>query len=114
MTALRTGMAELAGSDTDPRRAVIDCWVRMERAAELAGTSRLLTDTPTDLVCRLLATHRIDGTTLDSLAELYRQARFGPRAVDERMRSRARSALRRVLAELETGPVTADSPGGPQ
>lgn len=107
VTALRAGLSELADDDADPRLAVIACWIRLEQAAERAGTPRTTADTPSDLVYRLLAGHWVDRDALDVLADLYRQARYAPRTVDGRMRDRARSALHRIRAELERRPAAA-------
>jgi hypothetical protein len=104
--ALDAGLAELTDSDTDPRRAVIACWVRLEGAAAEAGTPRLVSDTPADHVLRLLATHRISRPVLDRFASVYRHARYSTGPVDESMRAVAVSALGQLRAEL-TVPATA-------
>src|SRR5690606_37546040 len=75
--AVRAGLADIdAGGD--PRRAVIACWLRLERLAAAAGTARLAADTPTDLVTRLLARHRVSDRALERLAGAYRVARYAP------------------------------------
>lgn len=89
-----------ADDDPDPRRAVIACWVRLEQAAAAAGTSRHGSDTATDLVVRLLREHQVSEPVLAALATAYRLARFATHTVDEPTRTRARSALRRLRAEL--------------
>lgn len=101
VAAVEAGLYELDELDTDPRRAVIACWVRLEKAAEAAGTTRLAGDTSTDLVLRLLSAHRLSGDVLGTLADLYRRARYAARhEVDGPMRDQARAALTRVRAEL--------------
>lgn len=50
VAALDAGLVELDDRSTDPRTAVIACWVRLEEAAEDAGVPRHTGDTPTDLV----------------------------------------------------------------
>ncbi|WP_203878107.1 DUF4129 domain-containing protein, partial [Planobispora takensis] len=97
--ALHAGLAGLDTGD-DPRRAVIACWLRLERAAAAAGTPRAAADTSADLVARLLAAHRVGEESLDRLAEAYRRARYGPQEVDDSLREQARRALARVDAEL--------------
>jgi hypothetical protein len=111
VAALDDVLAELSDTDRDPRRAVIACWVRLERAAAAAGTPRQPGDTATDLVTRLLRGHRVSAEVLAGFAEIYREARYASHTVDEAMRTQARSALARLRAELASAaaPVV---PGG--
>ena len=83
VAALDAGLVELYDRDTDPRVAVIACWVRLEEAAAAAGVPRLAGDTPTDLVTRLLQGDPAAGVpaiaSADVLAEfahVYREARY--------------------------------------
>jgi hypothetical protein len=98
--AVDAGLEELSDADRDPRRAVIACWVRLEQAAAAAGTRRQIGDTPTELVLRLLAEHRVSRQVLDGFATVYREARYSTGPVDERMRITAVTALQRLRAEL--------------
>jgi len=110
--ALDSGIAELARDDSDPRSAVIICWVRLEEVADAAGTPRAVTDTPTDLVGRLLAEHQVSTEALTNLADLYRAARYGIGEISTDMRDRARAALVQLRGELmvsRSGPL---APGG--
>ncbi|GAA4577849.1 hypothetical protein GCM10023176_52220 [Micromonospora coerulea] len=107
VAALDAGLVELDDRSTDPRTAVIACWVRLEEAAEDAGVPRLAGDTPTDLVSRLLVGDPAAGVpaiasadVLDGFAHVYREARYATHTVDERMRDQARAALRRLRGEL--------------
>ncbi|PWR05342.1 hypothetical protein DKT68_27530 [Micromonospora acroterricola] len=107
VAALDAGLVELDDRDTDPRVAVIACWVRLEEAAATAGVARQPGDTPTDLVTRLLRGDPSAGVpaivSADVLAEfahVYREARYATRPVDERTRDQARAALRRLRHEL--------------
>jgi len=103
VAALDAGLIDLSDADLDPRRAVIACWLRLEQAAAAAGTPRKATDTPTDLVTRLLGEHNVSGDVLARFADVYREARYATHAVDERMREQARVALQRLRAELTAG-----------
>jgi hypothetical protein len=105
LAAVDAGLSDLDDADTDPRRAVIGCWLRLEEAAAVAGTPRQPGDTPTDLVLRLLAAHQVSSGVLYRLAELYRLARYATHAVDTGMRDRARAALRQLRAELAGEPA---------
>ncbi|MDG4760023.1 DUF4129 domain-containing protein [Micromonospora sp. WMMD710] len=109
VAALDAGLVELDDAATDPRVAVIACWVRLEEAAATAGVPRRTGDTPTDLVSRLLRGDAEAGVpaivSTDVLAEfayVYREARYATRPVDERTRDQARAALRRLRQELST------------
>jgi hypothetical protein len=103
VAALDAGLIDLSDADLDPRRAVIACWLRLEQAAAAAGTPRQATDTPTDLVARLLGEHHVSADVLASFADVYREARYATHTVDERMREQARAALQRLRAELTVG-----------
>ncbi|MBM7492531.1 hypothetical protein JOD64_003753 [Micromonospora luteifusca] len=107
VAALDAGLEELDDTDTDPRVAVIACWVRLEEAAAAAGVPRLTGDTPTDLVSRLLRGDPAAGVpaivstdVLGEFAHVYREARYATRPVNERTRDQARAALRRLRGEL--------------
>jgi hypothetical protein len=103
---LDASLADLDDADSDPRRAIIACWVGLERAATAAGVERSPADTSTDLVTRLLARHLVVGAdVLAGLAELYRQARYAPHDIDAGMRQRARAALVELRRELVSGQV---------
>jgi hypothetical protein len=101
--AVDAGIEELDDDATDPRRAVIACWLRLESAAAAAGTPRAPSDTPGDLVARMLAAHQVSAPVLRGCADLYRQARYAPGEVEESMRVQAREALGRLRTELAAG-----------
>lgn len=98
--AIDAGLTELDEADADPRRAVIACWVRLERAAAEAGVARQPGDTSTDLVSRVLTDQQVSSDVLAAFAELYREARFARHQVDPSTRDRARAALRQIRSEL--------------
>jgi hypothetical protein len=98
--AVDSGLADLSDLDADPRRAIIACWVRLERAAADAGTVRRPSDAPADYVARLLSAHRVSRPVLNRFAAVYRQARYGSAPVDETMRATALESLRQLRAEL--------------
>ncbi|MDM4722519.1 DUF4129 domain-containing protein [Micromonospora sp. WMMA1363] len=107
VAALDAGLVDLDDADTDPRTAVIACWVRLEEAAAGAGVPRLAGDTPTDLVTRLLRGDPAadvpaiaSADVLAEFAHVFREARYATRPVDEHTRDQARAALRRLRGEL--------------
>jgi hypothetical protein len=59
-----------------PRNAIVECWLRLERAVEEAGFVRRPSDTSTELTERVLADSLVDRRALRRLAALYREARF--------------------------------------
>ncbi|MEV0646947.1 DUF4129 domain-containing protein [Phytomonospora sp. NPDC050363] len=97
--AVRAGLADIDAGD-DPRKAVIACWLSLERAAAKAGTARAESETPGDLVTRLLAAHNVNDQALALLTNSYRQARYAPDEVTEQLRSDARQALIEIDAQL--------------
>jgi hypothetical protein len=104
VAALDAGLSDLSDQDSDPRLAVIACWVRLEEVAAAVGTPRHPGDTPTDLVGRVLAAHRVSGPVLDDFAGVYREARYATHPVGERTRADAIRALGLLRTEL-TGVV---------
>jgi hypothetical protein len=115
LAAVDAGLSDLDARDSDPRRAVIACWVRLEQAAAAAGTPRQPGDSPTDLVARLLSAHQVSARVLLALAEVYRIARYATHVVDSGMRDQARAALRQLRDELTTsrsGPLAPEPAGG--
>jgi hypothetical protein len=97
--AVAAALAEMDLGD-DPRSAIMACWVHFERASEAVGIERDASDTPADLVRRLLERHRLDGAALTRLSESYLRARYSPHDVVEADRDQARSALVALRAQL--------------
>ncbi|MEU6246269.1 DUF4129 domain-containing protein [Glycomyces sp. NPDC047010] len=85
---------------TDARSAIMACWIHFERAAEGVGIERDASDTPADLVRKLLLRHDLDGAALNRLTEAYLRARYSPHDVGEADRDRARDALVALRAQL--------------
>ncbi|MBM7784299.1 DUF4129 domain-containing protein [Tenggerimyces flavus] len=99
-SAIQEGIDELDSDEGDPRRAVIACWVRLERLAAKAGAARAPGDTPAELVAHMLVAVDVSGAVLERLAALYRRARYAPAEVSEDMRAEALATLRQVRSEL--------------
>lgn len=99
--AVRSGLDDLDAPGSDPRGVVIGCWLALERAAATAGFARRDTDSPTDLVARLLAGADVPAPVLGDLAALYRAARYAPDEVSDASRDAARQALTQVAQALE-------------
>jgi hypothetical protein len=99
--AVDEGLRQL--DEEDPQEAVIACWVLLEQAAAAAGTARRPSQTPTQLVTRVLAEHLVTREALDRLVELYREARYSQHVLGAQARAEARTALERVRRELTGG-----------
>jgi len=80
-------------SEPEPREAVIACYVRMEQALRDVGTVRRPTETPTELLSRVLVEQSVPPADAGRLTELFQAARFGRTPVDEAMRADARRSL---------------------
>jgi hypothetical protein len=97
--AVNAALAEM-DLGTDPRAAIMACWAHFERASEAVGIEREASDTPADLVRKLLERHQLDGNALRQLSEAYLRARYSPHQVGEADRDRARDALIALQAQL--------------
>lgn len=88
-----------------PRNAIVQCWLRLERAVEGAGLERDEADTPAEFTSRVLRRYEIDATAIDTLATLYREARFSEHVLGEAERDaavRSLEALHRSLRDAAT------------
>lgn len=83
-----------------PRNAIVECWMRLERAVDDAGFRRRPADTSTELVERVLAESLVDQQALTDLAALYREARFSDHELGEERRDAAIAALDAVHTGL--------------
>jgi hypothetical protein len=83
-----------------PANAVIAAWVALEDAVRSAGVRDDDSRTSAELVTTVLRSYRVDRAPLDTLAALYREARFSRHPVAEEQRATAREALVQVQAEL--------------
>jgi hypothetical protein len=97
--AVNAALAEMDLGD-DPRAAIMACWLHFERASEAVGIERESSDTPADLVRKLLVRHDLDGAALRRLSEAYLRARYSPHQVVEADRDQARDALIALQAQL--------------
>ncbi len=96
--AVDTGRRALHGDD--PRTAVIACYAAMEAALAESGVPRRDCDSPTELLERAVADHRVDGRHAYALTGLFREARYSTHPMDDAHVRRARSALDALAAGL--------------
>jgi hypothetical protein len=83
-----------------PANAVIAAWVALEDAVRSAGVRDDDSRTSAELVTTVLRSYRVDRAPLDTLAGLYREARFSRHPVAEAHRELAREALTQVQTDL--------------
>jgi len=94
------GLADLT-SISDPRAAVLACYLTMTTAFRQAGVPHRPSDTPFELLERALVARRVDDQSARRLTELFERAKFSHHQVDESTRREALEALRAVQRELE-------------
>ena len=83
-----------------PANAVIAAWVALEDACRAAGVRDDHSRTAAELVTAVLRSHRVDRAPLDTLAALYREARFSRHPIGEDERTTARTSLVQVQGDL--------------
>ncbi|PZU45380.1 MAG: hypothetical protein DI571_06435 [Arsenicicoccus sp.] len=104
-------------AESDPRNAVVACWVTLEEAARRSGLHDNPAETASELTRRVLGRWQVDETSIRELSEAYREARFSRHPVTEQQRDHAVAALdrihqdlrRRVLAEQEAAAAREDA-----
>jgi hypothetical protein len=84
--------------ERDARRAVIACYARMEAALSGEGLRRRPFEAPFEYLERLLA--HVTSRPVQSLTELFEEAKFSRHVVHERMRRDAINALTNLQREL--------------
>jgi hypothetical protein len=100
---VEAGIQELS-SIPDPRRAVIACYVRMQRAIDAAGIGRAPSDTPLEVLAKVLGERLPAAPATQRLTGLFERAKFSQHAVDEAMRREALAALEDVRPNLRRAP----------
>lgn len=83
-----------------PSEAVIAMWVALERSVARAGVERAPSETSGELTLRVLDRLTVDGDAVETLAHLYREARFSRHRLTDEQREHARAALAQVHASL--------------
>lgn len=86
--------------DSDPKEAVIACYLGMTDALEAAGAPRRSSDTPFEYVERALLRFDVSISSAHRLTELFERARFSVHETDDAMRTEALAALDSVRVEL--------------
>jgi hypothetical protein len=87
-------------AETDPRKAIIAAYARVERLFGSYGIPRELSEAPVEYLERALPELRASGTALRRLTALFAWAKFSAHDVDRSMRDEAIGALVEVRNEL--------------
>ena len=88
-------------AETDPRKAVIRTYARMERTFAAYGVPREEAETPLEYVERVLARLSVSSSAINRITQLFARAKFSPHEVDSGMKDDAIEALAGLRAELE-------------
>ncbi len=84
-----------------PRGAIIDAWLSLEEGATAAGLPARPSETPAELVIRIIDELDADSMAAAQLSRLYRRARFSSHEIHESDRAAARSALAALESSLQ-------------
>ncbi len=87
-------------AESDPRRAVIAAYARMERALAAHGVPRRRFEAPHEYLGRVLAEVTGGGLAARRLTALFERARFSPHEIDVSMKDEAIEAIETLQADL--------------
>ena len=86
--------------DPDPRRAVIQAYVRMETVLAAHGHAREPHEAPLEYLARVLRELDVRAEAAHALTELFERARFSRHEIDAAMRAEAVASLEAVRDDL--------------
>lgn len=99
--ALSEGAAALRDTHyDDARKAIIACYVAMERSLVDKGTEKTAADTPDELLARATAAGLIHGAAASTLTGLFYEARFSTHPLGADKRERAVAALDGLMESI--------------
>ncbi|HVS05896.1 MAG TPA: DUF4129 domain-containing protein [Candidatus Dormibacteraeota bacterium] len=104
VAAVEESLAKLR-AETDPRRAVIAAYARLEAELKAVGRPRQPSEAPLEYMARILSTFSVGSASLRRLTDLFEWAKFSQHPVDPSMKEEAIEALQRVRADLSDVPV---------
>jgi hypothetical protein len=88
-------------AESDPRRAVIAAYARMERLLGESGLPRRPFEAPLEYMSRVLVELGGGTRSVRALTRLFERARFSPHAIDAAMKDEAVAAVEALQADLE-------------
>ena len=83
-------------AETDPRRAVIAAYARLERVLAAHGAARRAAETPDEYLARVLRDLEVDAHAVRRLTDLFSRTKFSQHTVDVGMKEEAIEALEHV------------------
>jgi len=92
-------------AESDPRRAVIAAYARMERALAAHGVPRRRFEAPHEYLGRVLAEVTGGGLAARKLTALFERARFSPHEIDASMKDEAIEAIETLQTDLAAAEV---------
>lgn len=87
-------------AESDPRRAVIAAYARMERALAWFGVPRHVFEAPLEYLARVLAQLHASTESVRRLTDLFERAKFSPHEIGPALKEDAIAALVAVRDEL--------------
>jgi hypothetical protein len=90
-------------AEPDPRRAIVRCYARFERAAADSGVARRPWLTPMEFTTEALGRLPLPRAAIPTLTALFELARFSHHPLGPRERDRALDALDQIRASLAAG-----------
>jgi hypothetical protein len=97
-------------NETDPRRAVIAAYARMERILAMHGLPRRPAEAPLEYLSRVLTELRVSEPAVRSLTNLFERAKFSQHKIGPEMKEEAIEALVslrkdiRAIDKIDEGP----------
>ena len=98
--AVAEGLEELR-TDREPREAIVACYLRMLGLADRSGVARQPSDTPLEVLARMLAVAPGTQDAAARLTALFERVRFSHHAATEEMRAEAMTALEDIRDRLD-------------
>ena len=83
-----------------PRNAIVACWLELDLTCRETGLLRSPAETSTEFTARVLSHYAVAAEAVDTLATLYREARFSEHTLSEHHRRQAVAALEQILTNL--------------
>ena len=99
-TAVEESLADLR-AEGDPRRAIVRCYARFERAAADSGHARRPWLTPSEFMHEVLARRSLPRAAVPTLTGLFELARFSHHPLGPSERDRAVDALHEIRRAME-------------
>jgi hypothetical protein len=95
-----TQALDALNDESDPRRAVVACWLRFEAALRDQGMTRDIAETATELSGRAVASYPVSPDLLQRLNQLFRAARYSSAPMSPEAPAAARAVLEEIRSRL--------------